>query len=148
MEGKTIFEKICAIMDFEVEEGITAEEVIQLRGYTAKQIPEEIIVDIVYKGSLGRWAASQNVDTERKLAKKIERAIRKTVNSIVLADRATNNKFMAIQNFYSYCSNVSRRDDVVSEAEKIAESVWNEELAVKRLDERIAEMFKEKPCKK
>ena len=147
MEGKTIFEKICAIMDFEVEEGITAEEVIQLRGYTAKQIPEEIIVDIVYKGSLGRWAASQNVDTERKLAKKIERAIRKTVNSIVLADRATNNKFMAIQNFYSYCSNVSRRDDVVSEAEKIAESVWNEELAVKRLDERIAEMFKEKPCK-
>lgn len=147
MEEKTIFEKICAIMDWKIDDGLTAEQIIQLRGFKIQQIPDDLIVDIVYKGSLGRWAASQDVDTEKKLSKCIERAIRKTVNSTVLADKATNNKFMAIQNFYIYCSNVSRRDDIVSEAEKIAESVWNEELAVKRLDERLAEMFKEKPSK-
>ena len=147
MEEKTIFEKVCTIMDWDIEDGFTAEQVIQLRGFKAQHIPDALIVDIVYKGSLGRWGASQDVDSESKLSKRIERAIRKTVNSTVLADKTTNNKFMAIQNFYTYCSNVSRRDDIVSEAERISESVWNEELAIKRLDERLATMFKKKPDK-
>ena len=144
---KTIFSKICEIMDWDVTDGMTAEQVIQFRGIKAQEIPESIIVDIVHAGSLARWGASQNVDSEKKLAKALEKAIRKTVNSTVLSNKATNNKFAAIQNFYIYCTGISRRDKIVSEAETIAEQVWNEELAIVRLNERLAKMFKDKPCK-
>lgn len=142
-----IYDKICSIMDWNIPDGSTAEEVFQLEAGDTSLLPSEDVVDCVLAGGLTRWSKQQDCESEAELVRMIERLSKNTINAECFKDKNKRSAFPLIFNFYCYIDKLSKNGRLTETIENCAADVWNTHLFQKRLAERCSRMFEAKPDK-
>ena len=148
MKQSIDYKKIVELMCWNKYDGETYEDVFNRECGNPMLVPDADIVDVVHAKGLEPWAKMQKFETLEELQTAIMNIMLRTINSKVLSDKKTRDVFPSIRNFYTYCNRIDCQNAIYSEAEKIAMVVWYGELAQKRLKERTAKMFAQKPDKK
>lgn len=148
MKQSIDYKKIVELMCWNKYDGETYEDVFNRECGNPTLVPDADIVDVVHAKGLEPWAKMQKFETLEELQTAIMNIMLRTINSKVLSDKKTRDVFPSIRNFYTYCNRIDCQNAIYSEAKKIAMVVWYGELAQKRLKERTAKMFAQKPDKK
>lgn len=134
-------------MAWKKESEETYEELFIRKGYRIEDLPHHYIIDIQAEGGIEEWAKKQSFKSERELRDAIIKIFRITLNDNVLIDKKTRDNFPSLRNFHSFVERMDKGGNLALDASKIAEVVWYDGLAQKRLQERTDKMFANKPDK-
>lgn len=137
--------KIIDLMCWDVADGEDTAEAFTRNGGNINNVPDGLIVDIVYAGGLQKWAEALTVSNQQQLYSRIMTAIRKTISEPIFNDRKRCNDFPPLNNFFIYCQRLDRFGKTHKEADSISEYVWNTVIAKRNLEESVRRMFNEAP---